>query len=388
MTRFADVWNTITTRIINAPRTMPSAVEIPINQVQAPKPAPKPPAPTPVPPISQPGSGKRPIDDIKIGQPSPAPFAADEDYFQVRVNELYLTNSRQWFSAVDPVVFVVSEFIYDKAEQAIPFVVGPGLIEQQKLVAPPGTILRDTRVSGLHPFRGGRLNLSVVLCSVQVKDYARRLLGVIEKASGPLGLASSLGSYLHLADVVLDGFEGLVGLEVTTPLVGLRREFDSAAGDAFAPGFYALINAPDVDPQMLWVRDNQLYHGKTAESSAKFTAADFVLFSVVRPPDDRRDDLSTLPFYPLWERVRSEANSANGDKWSSAKANMLSLYETIELSPDLSTPQRDELKEFYKDRMKAIHEKALELANLGTTTKVEPSPLDAVRPSALSILEM
>src|SRR3712207_343875 len=74
-------------------------------------------------------------------------FQPNTHYFQVRVNEMFLANERQWFSVYDPMIFVVSEFTYDKRVEAVPFVVGPALMEQHKQPVPQGMIFADTRVA-------------------------------------------------------------------------------------------------------------------------------------------------------------------------------------------------------------------------------------------------
>src|SRR5262245_57662348 len=78
----------------------------------------------------------------------------DQHYFQVRVNEMFLSHSRQWYAQYDPLVFVGSEFIYDKADTAVPVMVGPSLLERfgKKRDLPGGTVFEDTWVAGLHPY--------------------------------------------------------------------------------------------------------------------------------------------------------------------------------------------------------------------------------------------
>ena len=84
-----------------------------------------------------------------------AVFQSDQHYFQVRINEMYLKYSRNWFSRYDPMVFVVSEFTYDKKAEAVPFVVGQQMMEKFEKNTPTGMIFSDTRVAGVHPYRGG-----------------------------------------------------------------------------------------------------------------------------------------------------------------------------------------------------------------------------------------
>jgi hypothetical protein len=73
----------------------------------------------------KPGQIAIPRDHIDNGKNLGGKFERDEHYFQVEVNEMFLTYEREWFAKYDPMVLVVSEFTYDKKVEAVPFVVGP-----------------------------------------------------------------------------------------------------------------------------------------------------------------------------------------------------------------------------------------------------------------------
>ncbi len=290
-------------------------------------------------------------------------FQPNTHYFQVRVNEMYLTNSREWFSTYDPMVFVVSEFTYDKHEEAVPFVVGPALLEKFGQKTPEGMIFANTRVAGLHPYRGGRLGLSVMLCRVKRTDYLRRLLQVVETTADAIDFSTALSSYVKVASAVVDGVESLFALGDTEPLIGLRTEFDPDAGDPLRPTFYALIHAPNVAANSLWVRDNKLFQGESLAAAQPYRQADYVLYSVIQSPE--RSDETTLPFYPIWERLLGLATQPDDNSWARAKADLVSLRQTMLLSPDLTPAQADSLFERYLQQVKDEHEKAKEIAELG-----------------------
>lgn len=211
-------------------------------------------------------------------------FQPNEHYFQVRVNELYLTYSRQWFRTYDPMVLVVSEFIYHKKEEAVPFVVGPMMMQKIGQKMPAGMVFSDTRVAGLHPYRGGRLALTVVLYRVLGKDYLRKLLRIVESAANVLDFSTAVSTYVKVADVVLDGVEALLELGDTDPLIGLRKEFDPDAGEVLEPGYFALIDMDEseLNTDELWVRDSRLVYGKSLADAKPFRDADYVLYSIAQ----------------------------------------------------------------------------------------------------------
>ncbi len=360
MSAFTDFFKRIANQIQESPRELPTAVPIP-------------------------------HDHCDLGSEQAAPFARDDHYFQVRVNELYLRTSRQWFKTIDPLVFVVSEFIYGNEMLTVPFVVGPALIEKEGKALEGGILLRDTRVAGLHPYRGGRLCLTVVLCETVRKDHARALLKVVESVAGALDYATMLAPYLKIGSVVLDGLEALLGSGDTVPLVALRKELDLDANDAVAPGYFALIDAQTVDPSTLWVRKGQLLRGGSLASAAPLTDADFVLYSLMRPEKDERSDLDLLPFFEQRQRVKSESSRASDEAYKSAKANMLSLYESLLLSPDLTRKQAIALAEEYAEEMKADHARAVRFSQLGGAehgSEEKEASLVKARTRALAAVEI
>ncbi len=316
-----------------------------------------------------------------------AVFREDEHYFQVRINEMYLTYQRQWFSTYDPMVFIVSEFQYDGKIEAVPFTVGPMMMEKYGQKIPTGMIFSNTRVAGLHPWRGGSLTLSVILMRVKRDDYPKKLLRVVESAASAVDFGTALTSYVKIAGVIFDGVEALLGAEDTTPLIGFRKTIDQDAGDKLEPGYLALIDIPEdqLDLNKLWVRDHQLLFGDGLAGAQPFRKADYVLYSISQT--SQRSDEETLPFYPLWKRVVEEASRPKPDNWDSAKSNMLSLYQTMMLSPDLTKNQAFGLTEKYTIEMKKIHEKVVGLSTLGEE-KAEPSAFDRIRKQSLDILKM
>src|SRR5579863_4126463 len=293
---FSDRVQAIYGALKSSPARLPSSVQIPADRVDKPE---------------------------KLG---PA-LETNQNYFQVRVNELFLTNRREWFQTIDPMVFVSSEFTYDSAETAIPFVVGPSMIKGQQ--TPAGMVFSNTRVAGIHPYRGGRLALTVILYSVVRTDHARRFLSLVESVAGALDFSTAVAMYTKFAGALLDGVEALAGMNGTVPIIGHRREIDPDAGDDMTPGYFALVDMPEQELRQkyrLVVRDNRLCYGDSIAGAREFREADYVLLSISSRPN--RSDVGSLPFHPLWQRVLKEASVPKQDNWESAKANMLSLYQS------------------------------------------------------------
>lgn len=362
MATISQLWNSINTKIINSPRQVPSTVAILRDHID--------------------GNQEGELDFS---------FKKDQHYFQVIINEMFLANARQWFNQIDPIVYVVSEFTYNGEIHIVPFIVGPGLIK--KLGVPDeynsGILLRNTNVSGLRPYRGGGLTLTTVLCQSN-NNLLRPLLDVIESVSGALDFSPVLSPYTKIAGVLMDGFEALFNSDGVTPLVGLRDSFGPKVNVPFQPGYFALIDAPDIDPQKLWVKDRKLMTGDSMMSAKPVRDVDYVLYSISNPPDNSRDDIDTLPFSEQWEQVKKEAATPVDDPdYKNAKIKMINLYQDIVISPDLTDSQADSLAEKFKQRMVAIHMQAISMGTLGPEEETpEETRRAEARKAALDILDL
>jgi len=328
------------------------------------------------------------IPAAKTDKPERGEFQPGQHYFVVRVNEMFLSYERQWFRTYLPMVTVVSEFQYGRDKQAVPFVVGPSILERYGLTLPErGLIISNTRVAGIHPFRGGRLSLAVILYKLNRSDAAKKLLEVVESAATAVDFSTALGGYLKIGNVVLDGIERLFSLSPVQPVIGWRNEFDKEAGDIFRPRYFAIIDAPQqqVPPEDFSVREDRLlYRGK------EFRDADYVLYSIAQA--DEREDIQMLPFEELWSKVREDAALPTEDGWKSAKANMVALYQRMTQSPDLTDCQANALADQYVGIMKTLHDRAVRLGNLAAhhapAADPEQQRADAARQRSLSLMEM
>ncbi|MBZ5509309.1 MAG: hypothetical protein LAO78_27950 [Acidobacteriia bacterium] len=327
-----------------------------------------------------------PMEDTDCGISPVAHFETNQNYFQVRLNEMYLSYERQWFTTFDPMVLVISEFTYDGEKHTVPFTVGASMLENVDKI-PEGMIFSDTRVAGIHPFRGGKLAISVILYRVKVNDYARNLLNIVGRTAGALDVGANLMNYTKIAGAVLDGVEAVLGLADTTPIVGIRREYDSNAGKV-QPAFFALIDMSEQELNLqpgekFWVQQNQLVCGNSLAAATPFRKADFALFSLCQV--EERDDIDTLSFYPLWERIGREAMRPTADDWLSTKANWTTLAQDIMFSPDLTDKHADKLVDRYFERLKNLHEMAIKQSHLGAKEAETFPEIEAIRSKSLEI---
>jgi hypothetical protein len=316
------------------------------------------------------------------------PINRDQTYFTLRINEMYLAENRQWWTIYDPFVVVVAEFNHGQERVVIPSIVGPNLIRKQASSDQPqyGTVLLDTRVTGPHPYRGGDVDVSVGFYRVQRANHAHTLLKVVDSLSASLGGPGELQAIAKTGGALLEGVEGLLGLQETTYLAGHRISLANSPLDPFTAGFSALIAPPaPVDPGCLGVENRRLYISTNGDSRP-YRGSDFILLSIAGTSE--RGDENLLPFYPL--KVEALTALWEGEEGvKRGKANLIAAYQQMRRSPDVTATEASRLfdawlQEFDAERKRADQVRAMPVAR--SEAKLDPLSADlddAVRRLAL-----
>lgn len=318
------------------------------------------------------------IPDDHVIYTKPAPAAGEnessqirpkKDYLVVVLNQLFLADSRRWFTDIEPVVFASSEFIYNGAPRTDPIVIGP----TQDRNLPAGTVLRNMRVFGPHPYGGGAFTFTFVLSRLPVGNAARDILQVVEAVSTTLTPALALATYVRIGGVLVDGFDRLMKLDGIKPLLGLQEAVNPDVGQRFEVGRWALIDEDDPNPEHFWVVDDVLLSGGTRDAAKPYRSADFILYQFARPGDGRRTDVEILPMNGLWMAALEAASKPGA--WAEAKTNFGAMISAIAVSPDLTWDDGQKLIAEREKQLVALHKRAVKTTKLsargGTDPKVQ-----------------
>jgi hypothetical protein len=237
------------------------------------------------------------------------------------------------------VVLAITEFVYGIKAVTLPFIVGPKLLGDNASKLPQGMLYKRTRVAGIHPFRGGRVVSTMVLCKVRRSDYARQLLKFVESVATTIPFGAEVGTYTRYAGSLLDGIDAMFGVGETEPLAGIRQEFDHDLGNPIRPSYFALIDgAEDKYPvDRLWVRDGGLLIGETVDSLQPLRDTNYVLFSIRGA--ETLTDVDTLPLQTSVVSAIELAASPDEADWKRAKAELVVLLQQLLTSPDLTRIQ-------------------------------------------------
>ncbi len=175
--------------------------------------------------------------------------------------------------------------------------------------------------------------------------------------------ATSVAMYLKVAEVVLDGVEGLLGLNGVRPVTGRRHELDPDFADDLGSGYFAVVNQ-ELDPTEIGVHQRRLVRrDPTTGDYPEVEDTDHLLYRL--QTSSVRGDVQALPFYGLIREAEKVARSdASDDGWKRAKALMTAGFSQIVDSPDLTRPHGDALREEYRERLKALRVEALADADM------------------------
>jgi uncharacterized protein YeeX (DUF496 family) len=302
-------------------------------------------------------------------------FERHKHYFEVVVNEMYLSYERKWFKTYDPLVFVTSGFLYKGEMVEIPFLVGPQMLKSKMGSEATGMIFDNTLVAGLHPYRGGNFTIHIMLGRMVTNNYLKKVISILEDASGtyPGAFAKAIEPYIKVAKVIIKGLEDLFDSKDIESIMGHSNSFQTSSDNNFKPGFFALINKDEneVNPDEFFVIDKKLHHGSSMETAKPYREEDYVLYSIVSSIE--RNDIEMLPFYDQFtslQRIITDMGIQIGDDEKKIlNGKLFSLIDSVRMSPDVVREQVEQIIEEFRTDIKKMIDDRRPLAGI----KAQPS---------------
>jgi hypothetical protein len=312
----------------------------------------------------------------------------DEMYFSVRVNQMELARNRWFDITYDPLVVVVTEFIYGGERVAIPSVIGPNLIQAHIASSAPryGTVLSDTRVTGPHPYRGGDVNISISFYRIKRSSMVDAVLSIVENLSRVPG-AGQLAALAQTGKPLLEGVKALAGVHDTVYLAGHGMPVAMSGVMPLKTQFLALL-IPSEDAAMpaLSVQDRRLFVHSDGAAPSPYRDTDFVLCSI--EGGRQREDESLFPFYSL-KRKAIGALYKGEDGVKLAKADLITAYQQMQESADLTQTEVKALFDAWLKEFEDAKREAHNLINLGpASSRKESGGLPPELSQAIKILAL
>jgi hypothetical protein len=152
-------------------------------------------------------------------------FVPGQTYFEIRSSQMYLQYDREWWRTFNPLGSFLAEFLFAGAQRTVPFVVGPELLEGAFHVKDGSRIeYQNIRVAGPYPYVGDELQLFAGLFRVETSNWANRALSLLETVAKAFDV-TKLTSYITIAGPLVDGIQGLLGMEGVELRMGVDRAY-------------------------------------------------------------------------------------------------------------------------------------------------------------------
>jgi hypothetical protein len=213
------------------------------------------------------------------------PIKANEHYFRLWLDEMFLKDERNWFAEWHPAVHSAVTFDFGDQSQVITRIAGASILANVDNKHLNRVIAQTMKLTDLMPFRGGTVRINAALLSMKGKDPVKQLIDVLGEFSKKLAVPQ-LSLALDMAKPLAQGVSAMVGITDGEMMLGLDK---TLSGADLQGGSFAIIYATsdDVPPAELSIADRQLrFRGK------EMTGLHYILIRVERL--DARDDWDSL----------------------------------------------------------------------------------------------
>jgi hypothetical protein len=267
-------------------------------------------------------------------------LAAGADYFKIWLVEMFLKRDRDWFSRWHPAVHAAVTFQFGGDSKVISSVVSQTRDANVLKDFGDGDLDRFVRMNaeltGLLPFNDGSVAVDVGLIGLQGNSDVKNLI----KAMGSFGsllAVPQLSAAVKVAEPLANAIGSLVGATEGALMIGLSQTFSEKGGGAEAVlrgGYYAMVDASggQVDRDKLWVVEDHLQYGGTAETSKPLVGYNYILIRVERR--DKREDWDDMPaIHGPYQNVLNALQTGNVDQ---AKVHLKTAIAAAVAAPELT----------------------------------------------------
>jgi len=285
-----------------------------------------------------------------IGTKAPTPFVANDDYVVVRLGSMFLRDSRVLWLKLSPLAHATVTLAGRTAPRTETAVIGPAQFGDLSAAPADRSVVLNQRLAGPAVWRGGDLQVAAGLFAVPRDQAASALLDTVTQLTALALPGMSQG--LEIAKLVKSGVEGLIGLNGTKPVLGVKVALgdpaNAPAGTEAAPCVLAAIAAPadEVDFNTLWVREGRLWEGESAAALTIHERYDHLLVNVERGP--ARQDWRGLPALTPHESAFDGVLRTPGLAREEAESRMNDIFAAFDADlsseADLTDPDKDRIR--------------------------------------------
>jgi hypothetical protein len=316
-------------------------------------------------------------DHVRGGQQEDDALVAGRDYFRLWLSEMSLRRDLDWFRTWHPAVHSLVRFQFGEQLVDVPNIVGEQKLKDVDSAHLERSISLNYPLTTLMPFSGGVVEVTAALLAMQGQDYVKRFINVLSDFAG-LVAVPQLSAALTVAGPVANGIEELLGGSDGQMHLGLHQAFVHKGGGAneLRPAYFAAILATEaaVDPAALWVVDDRLRRGTSAEHSEPFGGYAYMLLRVQK--ESVRDDWEGLTAIMEPFNTAIKALGAGHQEW--AESSYRAAIAAVLSSADLTQADRRRVAQVLHERFEDVKGLGLGAVDTGPslTAAVAAIPVD------------
>lgn len=289
------------------------------------------------------------FDHVKDATYSSEPLEGGKNYFRLWLSEMCLAKDREWFKCWYPVVHSLISIRFGTQEVNLPYVAGSLNLSDVNSRNLDRVIQLNYPMTSLMPFNGGVVEVTAGILAMQGDDYLNRFIKVMGDFASIL-VVPQLSVALNVAGPIATGVEELLGASNGDLHLGLHQAYVGKGGgstNTLKAGYMAAILAEEneLDSNKLWVVNDRLRYGTSADNSKPLTGRTYMLFRI--ESREERDDMDGLTNI---SKPFNEAISAQlfGEE-ERAKTLLRTSIVAAMTSPDLTRADRRRVAQAMKD---------------------------------------
>jgi hypothetical protein len=327
---------------------------------------------------------------------------AGKHYFRLWLVEMFLKHDRDWFKSWHPAVHSAVTFRFGDKEEVITHVAGQSRLRDVGEDNLDKVVSVNHPLTSLVPFNGGTVELDAGLLAMQGKDDLKGFIKVLGDFSSLL-VVPQLSAALAVAGPLANGISELVGATDGRLVLGLSDTWTGQAGggNRLREKYFVVILAEDasIDEKKLWVVNDRLRYGASAQASKQLTGFNYMLFRIERQNEfDAWDSLT--PIREPYEQALLLLQTGNADQAETLiKQAKLAAFKAKELTRDVDRRRVVDMLQKKYDEAKEVLigggafevEKDLSLASAMSSSSVlsvdEAADRGRLRPADLELGE-
>jgi hypothetical protein len=294
---------------------------------------------------------------------------AGEHYFRLWLDEMFLTDERNWFTDWHPAVHSAVTFDFGDGQQIITRIAGTSTLKDVDDKHLNRVVTQTLKLTELMPFKGGTVGINAALLAMKGQNDVKQLIDVFGEFSTKLAVPQ-LSMALDVARPLAQGVSALVGTTDGEMMAGLDK---TLAGDDVRGGSYAIVYATEdqVAPAKLKLDNRQLhFDGK------RLTGYNYMLLRIERV--EARDDWDEIT--SIREPYQRALDMLTDDQLDAAQGALKKAIGAALKSQDLTEVDRRRVI----DALKKRYNNAKDMLGAGAFADESERSLEALMTQAIA----